>query len=80
MTNLDFKKIIKKGEGINVEFKSSNEFLTDSIFETVVSFLNTIGGSLSRLKFKNIIFILYQNYLVLSFLLLSLFYVDLNTV
>lgn len=46
MTNLDFKKIIKKGEGINVEFKSSKEFLTDSVFETIVSFLNTIGGYL----------------------------------
>ena len=46
MTNLDFKKIIEKGEGIDVEFKSSKDFLTDSGFETVVSFLNTVGGYL----------------------------------
>ena len=46
MTNLDFKKIIEKGEGIDVEFKSSKDFLIDSGFETVVSFLNTVGGYL----------------------------------
>ncbi len=40
------KGLIKNGEGINVEFKSSQEELTQSGFETVVSFLNTIGGYL----------------------------------
>lgn len=37
------KGLIKNGEGINIEFKSSQEELTQSGFETVVSFLNTIG-------------------------------------
>ena len=40
------KSLIKNGEGINIEFKSSQEELTQSGFETVVSFLNTIGGYL----------------------------------
>lgn len=40
------KELIKNGEGISVEFKSSQEELTKSGFETVVSFLNTIGGYL----------------------------------
>lgn len=40
------KEIIKRGESIKVEFKSSQEELTKSGFETVVSFLNTIGGYL----------------------------------
>ena len=40
------KGLIKNGEGINIEFKSSQEELTQSGFETVVSFLNTIGGYL----------------------------------
>lgn len=37
------KGLIKNGEGINIEFKSSQEELTQSEFETVVSFLNKIG-------------------------------------
>lgn len=45
--NLNFiQDLIKTGEGINIEFKSSQEELTQSGFETIVSFLNTIGGYL----------------------------------
>lgn len=40
------KKLIEKKEGISVEFKSSQEELTKTGFETIVSFLNTIGGYL----------------------------------
>ena len=40
------KNLINKGEGISIEFKASQEELTESGFETVVAFLNTIGGYL----------------------------------
>ena len=40
------RNLINKGEGITIEFKSSQEELTQSGFETVVAFLNTIGGYL----------------------------------
>lgn len=40
------KNLISKGEGISIEFKASREELSQSGFETIVSFLNTIGGYL----------------------------------
>ena len=46
MNVTQIQQLINNGEGINVEFKSSHDELTNSVFETVVSFLNTIGGYL----------------------------------
>lgn len=40
------KEIIVKGEGVTIEFKDSSEDLSSSAFESVCSFLNTIGGHL----------------------------------
>lgn len=37
------KNLISKGKGISIEFKTSQEELTKSGFETAVAFLNTIG-------------------------------------
>jgi len=44
MDTSGLKELINKGEGISIEFKASQEELTQSGFETVVAFLNTIGG------------------------------------
>ena len=44
MDTSSLKELINKGEGISIEFKASQEELTQSGFETVVAFLNTIGG------------------------------------
>ena len=41
---MDIKELIKKGESINVEFKTANSILPKSLFETVCAFLNTNGG------------------------------------
>lgn len=38
------KNIIKKGEGISVEFKKSHSCLNKSVFESVCAFLNRNGG------------------------------------
>ena len=46
MNVVQIQQLINNGEGINVELKSSHDELTNSVFETVVSFLNTIGGYL----------------------------------
>ena len=41
---MDIKELIKKGESINVEFKTANSILPKNLFETVCAFLNTNGG------------------------------------
>ncbi|MCM1197205.1 MAG: putative DNA binding domain-containing protein [Roseburia sp.] len=46
MDAIQLKNLISKGEGVNIEFKTSQEELSQSGFETIVSFLNTIGGHL----------------------------------
>jgi len=40
------KSIIRKGEGINIEFKECQFDLSENVFETVCSFLNRFGGEL----------------------------------
>ena len=44
MTPEELKKIISKGEGTTVEFKSSQEGLARSVYETICAFLNRRGG------------------------------------
>ncbi len=39
-------KIIKKGEGLNIEFKTSKNKLNRDVFDTVCAFLNRNGGHL----------------------------------
>ena len=49
MINMFQKKIrelVKQGEGIRVEFKKCEKVLTNSVYETVCSFLNRNGGEL----------------------------------
>ena len=46
MKATQLKEIISNGETINVEFKESQQQLNQSGFETIVAFLNTIGGFL----------------------------------
>ena len=46
MKVLKIKEIIKKGEGIAVEFKACKNALSKDIFETVCAFLNRSGGEL----------------------------------
>jgi ATP-dependent DNA helicase RecG len=38
------KSILKQGEGLNVEFKTSRDSLTRSVFESICAFLNRKGG------------------------------------
>lgn len=44
MTAEEAKNIIAKGEGINIEFKSCQNEIGSSVYETVCSFLNRSGG------------------------------------
>lgn len=44
MTPQQLKDIISQGDKVNVEFKLSKNKLSGSVFDTVVSFLNTKGG------------------------------------
>lgn len=44
MTKEELKKIISQGEGSTVEFKSSQEGLARSVYETICAFLNRRGG------------------------------------
>ena len=46
MKALKIKEIIKKGEGIAVEFKLCKKTLSKDVFETVCAFLNRSGGEL----------------------------------
>lgn len=44
MLEKDLKNIILMGENVTTELKTANQSLPKSVFETVCSFLNTIGG------------------------------------
>lgn len=44
MTIDNIKQIIKKGEGIDIEFKESQNSLTRSVFSSICAFLNRRGG------------------------------------
>ena len=46
MNSSQIKQILKKGEGIDVEFKTSQFELNKDTFETICSFLNRSGGHL----------------------------------
>ena len=46
MNEKELKKIISKGEGIDIEFKESRNALNKDVFETVCAFLNRKGGHL----------------------------------
>ncbi len=37
-------ELLKKGEGINIEFKTCHEQISESLYETICSFLNHSGG------------------------------------
>jgi len=43
---VDIKKLIAKGEGIDIEFKECRNKLTKDVYQTVCSFLNRIGGQI----------------------------------
>ena len=42
--SIDIDRLIKKGEGIDIEFKECRTELPKSVYESVCSFLNRIGG------------------------------------
>jgi ATP-dependent DNA helicase RecG len=42
--NVDIKKLISKGEGIDIEFKESRNALNKDVYKTACAFLNRIGG------------------------------------
>ncbi|MEA3445709.1 MAG: putative DNA binding domain-containing protein [Bacteroidota bacterium] len=46
MTPDDIKKIIAQGEGVNIEFKTSEFELNKDVFESICAFLNSSGGTL----------------------------------
>jgi len=46
MANLKTRKILEKGEGIDIEFKECKDELPNSIYETVCAFLNRNGGDI----------------------------------
>ena len=48
MTSEEIKKLIQKGEKIDVEFKSSKDALTKDIYDSVCSFNNRNGGHICK--------------------------------
>ena len=44
MTSEYLKELIKKGENLNIEFKSSQESINRDVYETICAFLNRNGG------------------------------------
>ena len=40
------RELIKKGEGVSVEFKECREELTKEVYYTICAFLNRNGGEL----------------------------------
>ena len=52
MTKEELKKIISLGEGSTVEFKSSQEGLALSDYETICAFLNRRGGHIIGVRDK----------------------------
>ena len=46
MNSDQLKEIISKGEGIEIEFKTSQSELSQNAFESIFAFLNRKGGHL----------------------------------
>lgn len=46
MTEQEIHSILKKGEGLTVEFKRAETDLPKNLFETVCAFLNRNGGTI----------------------------------
>ena len=46
MTVMEIKNTIGKGEGYQIEFKSSKDFLSKDVFDTVCAFSNREGGTI----------------------------------
>ena len=44
MANSLLKRYLSEGESVNVEFKECNTALNQSVFDTVCSFSNRLGG------------------------------------
>ncbi len=44
LSSEEIKQLIKKGEGIRIEFKTAQDGVPDTLYDTVVSFLNKEGG------------------------------------
>jgi len=42
--SVNIKKLISKGEGIDIEFKTSRNAMNKDVYQTVCAFLNRIGG------------------------------------
>ena len=42
--SVEIRKLIAKGEGIDIEFKKCESKLTNDVYESVCSFLNRMGG------------------------------------
>ena len=46
MTKNELNKFIRKGEGYQIEFKSSFDSLSKDVFDTICSFSNREGGTI----------------------------------
>ena len=46
MTEEQFIKLSQKGEGTQIEYKTCTEQVSESLYETVCSFLNHSGGQI----------------------------------
>ena len=46
MNKTGIKKLIRKGEGISIEFKECRNKLNKSVFKSICAFLNRNGGDL----------------------------------
>ncbi len=46
MNKAGIKKLIRKGEGISIEFKECRNKLNKDVFESICAFLNRNGGDL----------------------------------
>lgn len=44
LTEQEIKQLIRKGEGLRIEFKEAQNGVPDSFYDTIVSFLNKEGG------------------------------------
>lgn len=50
MTPEIIRELIAQGEGVDIEFKSCTEEISNSVYETVCSFLNRTGGYILILR------------------------------
>ncbi len=48
MTEEQLNQIIAQGEGLKIEFKEATDSVPKSVYETVVSFSNTDGGTIQK--------------------------------